>query len=59
MLRPVRMVKFDCIVTEDKKTRVINALHRAGISQIEFLNDKYLEKQMIERDMPLERVTEI
>jgi V/A-type H+-transporting ATPase subunit I len=59
MLRPARMCRLDCIVPEESKSRLIDALHKKGITQIEFLEDSYLEKNKIERDRPLERVTEI
>ncbi|UCC91605.1 MAG: V-type ATP synthase subunit I [Candidatus Aenigmatarchaeota archaeon] len=59
MLRPARMCRLDCIIPEDRKSELIDALHKRGITQIEFLEDSYLEKNKIERDRPLERVTEI
>lgn len=59
MLRPARMCRLDCIIPEDSKSSVVEALHRKGITQIEFLNDKHLEENGIERDRPLEKVTEV
>ncbi len=59
MLRPARMCRLDCIIPEESKSRLIEALHKKGITQIEFLEDSYLEENKIERDRPLERVTDI
>ncbi|MEE9323422.1 MAG: V-type ATP synthase subunit I [Candidatus Aenigmarchaeota archaeon] len=59
MLRPARMCRLDCIIPEDSKSRLVESLHKRGITQIEFLEDSYIEENKIERDRPLERVTEI
>lgn len=59
MLRPARMCRLDCIIPEDSKSRLVGALHKRGITQIEFLKDSYLDENKIERDRPLEEVTGI
>ncbi|NIP40428.1 MAG: hypothetical protein GTN39_02820, partial [Candidatus Aenigmarchaeota archaeon] len=59
MLRPARMCRLDCIIPEDSKSRLVESLHKRGITQIEFLEDSYLEENKIERDRPLEKVTDI
>jgi V/A-type H+-transporting ATPase subunit I len=59
MLRPARMCKLDCLIPDESKSKLIESLHKRGITQIEFLEDSYLEENKIERDRPLERVTKI
>ena len=59
MFRTVRMCRLDCMIMDNKKDNVVRALHERGITQLEFLDDSYLEEKSVERDRPLERVTEI
>lgn len=59
MLRPVRMCKLDCIIPDDHKVELIEALHKEGIAQVELLSDSAIEERGLERDRPLERVEEV
>ena len=59
MLRPVRMCVLDSIVPTTYKTPLVEALHKQGISQIEFFADDELKKVELERDVPLERVNDV
>lgn len=59
ILRPARMCKLDCIVAEDKKSRLMKQLHQAGVAQIEHLDDSYLEDLEVERDRPMQRAADI
>lgn len=59
MFRPVRMCRLDCMIMDNKKDNTVRALHERGITQLEFLDDSYLKEKSVERDRPLERVTEI
>ena len=53
------MCRLDCIIAEEKKAEVMEALHKMGVTQIEYLGDKMLEKLKVERDEPLEKVVEV
>ncbi len=59
VLQSVRMCRIDGIVLEDHKSRVIKELHRKGVSEIEFLEDEYLNERGLERDRPVVEVMEI
>lgn len=59
MLRPVRMCMLDYVVPEDRKVRLIEALHKAGETQVELFEDSHLQRQSVVRDAPLERVNEV
>lgn len=59
MLRPARMCKLDFIIPEESKSNLMETLHKKGMAQVEFFGDSYLQGKKIERDAPLEKVTEI
>ncbi len=53
------MCRLDCIIADEKKAELMNTLHKMGVTQIEHLGDKVLEKISVERDEPLDKVVEI
>lgn len=53
------MSRVDGIIFDEYKANLINKLHKAGIAQIEFLEDKELDDMALERDRPLEKVIEV
>ena len=59
MFLPARMCSLDCIVADGKKEEMINSLHKMGITQIEHLGDRTLEKVSLERDEPPDKVADV
>jgi len=53
------MCRIDCILFEGHKSNVVRELHKKGIAEIEFLEDKYLDEIEIERDRPVVRVLDV
>ncbi len=56
MSEPTRMHKVDALLLNESKDKVISALHKAGVTEIDFLEDEFLAKNKVTRDVPLEKV---
>ena len=51
------MHQMDVILLNKYKDNVITALHKAGVTEINFLDDQILKENNVTRDIPLERAT--
>ncbi|MBN2102371.1 MAG: V-type ATP synthase subunit I [Candidatus Aenigmarchaeota archaeon] len=59
MFLPARMCRLDCVIADGKKEELMNALHSMGITQVEHLGDRTLQKISLERDEPLDKVADV
>jgi len=59
MFKPARMVRLDCIVARDKRKALSRGLQEAGVTEVEFLPNDYLEGEGITRSNPEAQVSEI
>ena len=53
------MYRMDVILLNKHKDNVITALHKAGVTEIDFLEDRVLKENDVARDRPLERATDV
>jgi len=59
MPQPMPMYRMDVILLNKYKDNVITALHKAGVTEIDFLDDLILKENSVARDRPLERATAV
>lgn len=57
MPEPIPMHQMDVLLLNECKDNVITALHKYGVTEINFLDDEFLNENNVSRDIPLERVS--
>jgi len=59
MPQPMLMHRMDVILLNKYKDNLITELHKAGVTQINFIDDKLLKEHDVSRNRPLERATTV
>ncbi len=59
MLKPARIVKVTCLVEKTKTQTLVEALHKAGHTQLEQLTDEKLKEEGIRRDQSMPHTQQV